>query len=490
MNRITVTTDVDAGRVSRHLYGHFAEHLGRCIYDGIWVGEDSPIANVGGIRTDIVEALKRIRIPNLRWPGGCFADDYHWMDGIGPRDQRPTLVNHHWGRVVEDNSFGSHEFLDLCEQLDTEPYICGNVGTGSVREMQQWVEYLTAPEGPMASLRADNGHPEPWKVRMWGVGNESWACGGYMRPEYYADLYRNHVAFLRNMGDNRLYKIACGPYGDDLHWTDVLMRETQPRKLMHAMGMHFYCGSGREKQPAAEFDDEDWYFLLKTALRMDELLTTQIAVMDRHDPDDRVGMLVDEWGTWHAVEPGTNERFLYQQNTMRDAVAASITLDIFHKHCRRVHGANIAQTVNVLQAMILTRGEAMLLTPTYHVFDMYSRHHDAVHLPCDVRSETVSCADVEVPALSACATRADDGSVHLTMTNLHVSREFTVSVTLHGYRGQQLEARVLCGDSPQAHNTFEEPTTLHPRDLAGVQQTDAGIEVPLPPASVAAVTLR
>lgn len=217
LNRIIVTTDVDGPQISRHIYGHFAEHLGRCIYDAIWVGEDSPIANVRGIRTDIVEALKKINIPNLRWPGGCFADDYHWMDGIGPPAQRPSLVNHHWGRVVEDNSFGTHEFMDLCEQLDTESYICGNVGTGSVQEMQEWVQYLTAPAGPMAEKHAENGHADPWKVRMWGVGNENWACGGYMRPEYYADLFRNHVAFLRNLGENRLYKIACGPYADDLH---------------------------------------------------------------------------------------------------------------------------------------------------------------------------------------------------------------------------------------------------------------------------------
>jgi alpha-N-arabinofuranosidase len=490
MSRITITADIDDGRISRHIYGHFAEHLGRCIYDGLWVGEDSPIANVRGIRTDIVEALKKIRIPNLRWPGGCFADDYHWTDGIGPRSQRPTLVNHHWGRVVEDNAFGTHEFMDLCEQLDTEPYICGNVGTGSVREMQQWVEYLTSPQGPMASLRADNGHPEPWKVRMWGVGNENWACGGYMRPEYYCDLFRNYVAFLRNLGDNRLYKIACGPYADDLHWTDVLMRETQPRKLMHAMGMHFYCGSGRDKQPATQFDEEDWYFLLRTALRMDELLTRQIAVMDRYDPDDRVGMLVDEWGTWHAVEAGTNEGFLYQQNTMRDAVAAAVTLDIFHKHSRRVHGANIAQTVNVLQAMVLTDGEAMILTPTYHVFEMYAPHHDAVHLPCHVRADTATCADIEIPSLSASATRADDGSVHLTITNLHCSRPQSVPVALHGCEGQRLEARVLHGDTLQAHNTFDAPETVTPRPFDGARRTATGLEVELPPASIVAVTIR
>lgn len=490
MPRIVVTTDADAGTISRHIYGHFAEHLGRCIYDGFWVGEDSNIPNVRGIRTDIVEALKAIKIPNLRWPGGCFADDYHWMDGIGPRDQRPTLVNHHWGKVVEDNSFGTHEFMDLCEQLGTEPYVCGNVGSGSVQEMQGWVNYLTAPDGPMADLRAENGHPDPWKVRMWGVGNENWACGGTMRPEYYADQFRQYVTYLRNQGDNRLYKIACGPYGDDLHWTDVLMRETQPRRLMHALAMHFYCGSGREKQHAIDGTEDDWYFLLNTANRMDELLRAQIAVMDRWDPDDRVGMLVDEWGTWHLVEEGTNEGFLYQQNTIRDAMAASLTLDIFNRHCRRVHGANIAQTINVLQAMVLTDDERMLLTPTYHVFEMYNAHHDATNLPCFVDAGTLGEGDTETPALSASASRADNGSVHVTMTNLSASDTTQVSVALHGLDSPKLAARLLTGDAMNSHNTFDAPTTVQPVDFDGCSPTRNGFDVEVPPRSVLAVSAR
>ncbi|MDA0337905.1 MAG: alpha-N-arabinofuranosidase, partial [bacterium] len=474
MNRIVITTDADAGQISRHIYGHFAEHLGRCIYEGLWVGEDSTIPNVRGIRTDVVDALKKIRIPNLRWPGGCFADDYHWMDGIGPRAQRPSLVNHHWGKVVEDNAFGTHEFMDLCAQLDTEPYICGNVGTGSVHEMQQWVQYLTEPEGPMADLRAQNGRVEPWKVRMWGVGNENWACGGYMRPEYYADLYRNYVAFLPTLGENRLYKIACGPYGDDLHWTEVMMRETQPRKLMHALAMHFYCGSGREKQLAVEGSEDDWYFLLNTANRMDTLLKAQIAVMDRYDPDDRVGMLVDEWGTWHLGEPDTNPGFLYQQNTMRDAVAAALTLDIFNRHCRRVHGANIAQTVNVLQAMVLTESDKMLLTPTYHVFDLYAPHHDATCLPCFVDTGSLGDGDTAVPALSASASRAEDGSVHVTMSNLSASESATVAVALHGLDVSSLQAQVLTGDAMHSHNTFAAPQTVQPVELDGLRPTRRG----------------
>ena len=488
MTRISISTDVDAGTISRHIYGHFAEHLGRCIYDGLFVGESSPIANTRGIRNDIVEALKRIRIPNLRWPGGCFADEYHWMDGIGPRDQRPTMLNTYWGRVVEDNAFGTHEFMDLCEQLGTDAYICGNVGSGTVREMQQWVEYLTAEAGPMADLRAENGRSEPWRVPFWGVGNENWGCGGHMRPEYYADLYRHYISYVRNFGDNRLYRVACGPYGEDLHWTETLMRQAGDK--FHAMGMHFYCGSGRQRQLAVEGSEDDWYFLLNTANRMDELLKAQIAVMDQHDPAGRTKMLVDEWGTWHEVETGTNPKFLYQQNTIRDAVAAALTLDIFNRHCRRVYGANIAQTVNVLQAMVLTEGDKMVLTPTYHVFEMYVPHHDAVCLPCHVDTGTLGEGDTEVPSISASASRAEDGSVHITMTNLDANKAAQVAVALHGLDASSARARLLTGEAMNSHNTFDLPDAVKPVDFDGAVLTHGDLDVAMPPRSVVAVTVH
>ncbi len=482
MPRISISTDVDAGRISRHIYGHFAEHLGRCIYDGIFVGETSAIPNTRGMRNDVVEALKRIRIPNLRWPGGCFADEYHWMDGIGPRDKRPTMVNTHWGRVVEDNSFGTHEFMDLCDQLNTDAYICGNVGSGTVREMQQWVEYLTAEAGPMADLRAENGRSKPWRVPFWGLGNENWGCGGHMRPEYYADLYRHYVSYVRNFGENHFYRVACGPYAEDLHWTETLMRQAGDK--FHAMGMHFYCGSGRKKQLALDGSEDDWYFLLHNANRMDELLKAQIAVMDHHDPSGRITLLVDEWGTWHLVEPDTNPGFLYQQNTIRDAVAASLTLDIFNRHCRRVYGANIAQTINVLQAMVLTEGDRMLLTPTYHVFEMYVPHHDAICLPCHVETDTLGEGDTETPAVSASASRAKDGSVYVTMTNLHASDPAQVSLALHGIRTSSVKARVLTGEALNSHNTFDQPDTVKPVDFTDGVLTPGSFDVEMPPRSV------
>ena len=373
VNRVIVNADQSIGTISRHIYGHFAEHLGHCIYDGFWVGEDSSIPNVRGIRTDIVEALKRIRIPNLRWPGGCFADEYHWEDGVGPRSERPTMINTHWGGVVESNAFGTHEFMDLCEQLETEPYVCGNVGSGTVREMSNWVEYLTSPSAStIANRRRENGRDEPWKVKYWGVGNENWGCGGQMRAEYYADLFRQYAVYCREYGENKLFRIAGGAPGDNYEWTRVLMREAGA--MMDGLSLHYYVETRfqehSQKNYATEFDETGWFSFLEGALRMDTLITGHSAVMDQYDPQKRVALVVDEWGAWYEVEKGTNPGFLYQQNTMRDALIASITLDIFNAHSDRVRIANLAQTINVLQAPILTDGGTIILTPTYHVFDL------------------------------------------------------------------------------------------------------------------------
>ncbi|MFO7161080.1 MAG: alpha-L-arabinofuranosidase C-terminal domain-containing protein, partial [[Clostridium] cellulosi] len=373
MSRIIVQSQKKLSKINRNIYGHFSEHLGHCIYGGIYVGENSKIPNIDGIRTDVVEALKHIKIPVLRWPGGCFADEYHWKDGIGPKENRKKMVNTNWGGVVEDNSFGTHEFMELCQLLGCEPYINGNLGSGTVQEMSEWVEYLTFPgQSPMADLRRKNGRDEPWKVKYFAVGNENWGGGGNMTPEYYANLYRHYQTFLKNYGDNKLYKIACGPGEDDYAWTDTVMRLAG--KYMNAISLHYYTVPGIfdiKKGSALEFDEKEYYITLKKALRIDELITKHLQIMDRYDPEHKVDLIVDEWGTWYDVEPGTNPGFLYQQNTMRDALVAALTLNIFNHHSDRITMANIAQTVNVLQAVILTNGEKMILTPTYHVFDLY-----------------------------------------------------------------------------------------------------------------------
>jgi alpha-N-arabinofuranosidase len=363
-NRLTVNVDGGEHTISRHIYGHFAEHLGRGVYGGVWVGEQSAIPNTRGIRNDVANALKNIRIPNLRWPGGCFADEYHWMDGIGP--QRPKMVNTNWGGVVEDNSFGTHEFLDLCEQLGCEPYISGNLGSGSVDEMSKWIEYIAFDgESPMANLRKSHGREKPWKIRFWGVGNESWGCGGNMTPEFYSDQYRRYATFCRNYGDSRLYRIACGANAADYKWTETLMKNAG--KQMQGLSLHYYTiptGNWGRKGSATQFDEAEYFSAISNTLFMDELITAHSAIMNRYDPQKRVGLITDEWGIWTDAEPGTTPGFLYQQNTLRDAILAAVNLNIFNAHCDRVKMANIAQTVNVLQAVILTDGEKMILTPT------------------------------------------------------------------------------------------------------------------------------
>jgi len=351
-------------------------------------------------------------VPVLRWPGGCFADEYHWQDGIGPRTERPSIVNTHWGSVVEDNQFGTHEFFDLCEMIGTEPYICGNVGSGTVQEMEQWIEYITFDgSSPMANLRRKNGRDEPWRLPYFGVGNENWGCGGSMRPEYYADLYCRYQSYVRNLSGNTIFKIACGPNGADYGWTEVLMREAA--RYMHGLSLHYYTepGTWNGKGSATGFDESAWFSTLSKCPRMEELIRRHGTIMDRYDPDKHVGFIVDEWGTWFDVEPGTNPAFLYQQNTLRDALVAGLTLNIFNNHCDRVQMANLAQTVNVLQALILTDGASMITTPTYHVFDMYQAHQGAILLPCFLESDLYTLNDKQMPQLSASASSAVDGKV-------------------------------------------------------------------------------
>jgi len=481
---IIVNADLAAGTIDKNIYGHFAEHLGRCIYEGIWVGKDSEIPNTRGIRKDVVEALRALEIPVLRWPGGCFADEYHWKDGIGPAEQRPAMVNTHWGGVVENNHFGTHEFLDLCEMIGAEPYICGNVGSGTVQEMQQWVEYITCEGGRMADLRSENGRTEPWILKYFGVGNENWGCGGRMRPEYYADLYRRYQTYIRNFGDNKIFKIACGPSGDDYRWTEVMMREAG--KMMHGLALHYYTKSRGQRDFATGFSENQWFTTMKKTLFMEELIQKHCAVMDRYDPSGRVALIVDEWGTWHEVEPGTNPRFLYQQNTMRDALVAGINLNIFNSYCKRVKMANIAQTVNVLQAMVLTDGAKMLLTPSYHVFEMYRAHHGATLLDLHLKR----CPEYEnrgevIPQVSVSASMDNKGAVNISLCNLHPVRTVPVTCELRGMKPGRVEGGILAAAEIDAHNTFDEPTRVRPADFGAASLSGGNLETELPPACVA-----
>ncbi len=474
------------GRINRNIYGHFSEHLGRCIYQGFFVGKDSPIPNVNGMRTDVVEAMKHIKTPVLRWPGGCFADEYHWEDGVGPQESRKRMVNTHWGYVVEDNSFGTHEFMELCSQLGCEPYVNGNVGSGTVREMSEWVEYLNSDgDSSVVRRRWENGRKDPWGVKYWGVGNENWGCGGHMRPEYYADEFRRYQTYCRNYGENRLVRIACGANADDYRWTEVLMERAG--RYMDALTLHYYtvCNEWKHKGSATQFDVPAFYRTLKKASFMETLVTRHGEIMNQYDPEKRVGLIVDEWGCWHDVEPGTNPGFLYQQNTMRDALVAALTLNIFNRHCDRIVMANLAQTVNVLQSVILTEGDKMVLTPTYHVFDLYKAHQDAEEIACFTESDTVGEGEWTMEQVTASAS-VKDGVTTVTLANLSCDKP--VTVTIRGMEAKEAAGRVLCG-AMDAYNDFDH-SPLQPEELKGIEVSSDAVQVTLPPCAVAAVELR
>jgi alpha-N-arabinofuranosidase len=478
--------------VNKNIYGHFAEHLGRGIYEGIWVGPDSKIPNTRGIRNDVVAALKELNIPVLRWPGGCFADEYHWKNGIGPRERRPAMINTHWGGVTENNHFGTHEFMDFCEQIGAAPCICGNVGSGSVQEMMEWVEYITSDaSSPMANLRRENGREKPWKLPYFGIGNESWGCGGTMRPEFYADNYRRYNTFVKNYAGNRIYRIAGGANGFDYRWTEVLMAEAQ--RHMNGLSLHYYTvpsGDWGRKGSATRFGEEQWFATMRQALRMTELLDRHSAIMDKQDPQKRIGLIVDEWGTWYDVEPGTNPGFLYQQNTLRDALVAGSTLNLFNTHCDRVKMANIAQMINVLQAMILTDKEKIALTPTYYVFEMYTAHHDAKLLPTELQSPDYQLGDQKVPALNVSASRDTAGKIHITLCNLNPTAAAELVCQLQGAKPQKLSGRVLTASEMTAHNTFEKPDDLKPAEFNGGQVAGDGFTLSLPAKSVVVLEIE
>lgn len=491
MTKLYVNTQKEKGKINKEIYGHFSEHLGRCIYEGIFVGEDSPIPNTNGMRNDVVAALKEIRVPVLRWPGGCFADEYHWKDGIGEKAKRKKMVNTHWGGVVEDNSFGTHEFMELCRQLGCESYINGNVGSGTVQEMSEWVEYMTFDGiSPMADLRKENGHKEPWQVHYFGVGNESWGCGGNMLPEYYANEYRRYQTYVREYQQNKIYKIACGPSEGDYEWTEKLMQ--MAGKFMNGLSLHYYTlptGNWQQKGSATEFDTETYYITLKKTFFMEELIRKHSAIMDRYDPEKKVGLIVDEWGTWYDVEPGTNPGFLYQQNTMRDAMVAAVNLNLFNLNCERVQMANIAQMVNVLQAVILTEGERMVKTPTYYAFDLFKHHQDAELL----ESSLFGCGEIEtpegsVPQITQSVSSDKEGKIHMTIANLSADQSCHMESILSQGKIREVEAEILSGDIHDK-NTFDQPEKVKKKAFEIREADNDTIRFEIPPCSLVHLAL-
>lgn len=484
--------------IPKEIYGQFAEHLGTCIYGGLWVGENSSIPNTSGYRNDVLQALKELKIPVLRWPGGCFADEYHWMDGIGPKENRPRMVNNNWGGTVEDNSFGTHEFLNLCELLECEPYVSMNVGSGTVQETAQWVEYMTAADGPMAKLRKQNGRENPWRVKYIGVGNESWGCGGNMRPEYYADLYRRYQTYCRSYNGNRLFKIASGSGEYDLHWTETMMK--QAGNHMNGLSLHYYTVAGwsGSKGSATKFSDEDYYWTMGKCLDIENCLKEHIKIMDKYDPRKRVALMVDEWGTWWDEEPGTIRGHLYQQNTMRDAFVAALSLNVFHKYTDRIKMANIAQIANVLQSMILTKEDKMVLTPTYYVFKMYNVHQNATYVPLDITCEQRQVRarmgrDGEqrtLPIVSVTASKAMDGTLYVSLSNVDLKEKNEVTIDLGNVQAKSVSGEILTCKNIADMNTFEQPDVVKTETFKGAKLSKGKLVVKLPAMSIVTLAVK
>ena len=487
----TLRADQPGPEVSRYLFGQFAEHLGYGIYGGIWVGEDSKIPNTRGYRNDVVAALKELQVPVVRWPGGCFADEYYWRDGIGPRGQRRVKINTHWGGVTEPNSFGTHEFMDFAELIGTDAYVSGNTGSGSPREMAEWVEYMTYEGGSsLAEERRANGRDKPWKVPFFGIGNEMWGCGGHMTPEHAANLHRQYQTFVKVPAGTEVTKVAAGANGDDYNWTEVMMKIAGGH--MDALSVHYYTvpGGWPPRASSFEFDEQAWIDTLASAEKVDELLRRHIEVMDKYDPEGKVDLYLDEWGTWYEAYPGTNPGFLQQQNTLRDALVAAIHFDAMSRYAKRVKMANIAQMVNVLQAMILTEDGKMVLTPTYHAFEMYKPWQDATHLPFELKAPQYRHGGTSVPAVHGSAVRARDGHVYVALSNLDPNRAVDISASLAGVQPTAVSGRVLTADAITAHNTFDQPEAIRPVAFDGARIAGSTLQVELPARSLVVLRLQ
>lgn len=503
---VTVQADRAGPKINRHIFGQFAEHLGTGIYGGVWVGPDSPIPNVRGIRSDVVAALKQISVPNVRWPGGCFADEYHWRDGIGDPAKRRVTVNSNWGGSIENNAFGTHEFFDFIEQIGAEAFVSINVGSGSYKEAADWVAYMTADTRNTAGQeRAANGRTEPWKIRFLGIGNESWGCGGNMRPEYYADELKRYARFARNYhpaqqsfpnpanpsaplpNPDQMLRVAVGPSDGDTAYTEGVMKAWKGRDWswsIEGLSLHSYT---LVKWPpvydSVNFAEKEYAELIQSTLLMDERLRTHSAIMDKYDPEKKVPLIVDEWGVWLAKLPGSPEGFLQQQNSLRDGIIAALNFNIFARHADRVQGANIAQMVNVLQALILTDGPKMVLTPTYHIHKMYRPFQDATLVPVTFDAGQYRQGDVTLPRVDAVAVRATDGKLWLSLVNLDPAKPAEMRLAIPGVKARSAAGTVLTAAKVNSINSFDAPEAVKPQPIAG-RVAGGAVTVRLPAKSV------
>ena len=487
-------------KIDRNIFGQFAEHLGHGIYEGIWVGPDSPIPNTRGIRNDVVAALRAIKVPNVRWPGGCFADEYHWRNGIGP--QRVITLNPNWGGVIEPNTFGTHEFMDFLDQIDAQAYVSVNVGSGTPREAAEWLEYMTtAQPTTLAKERAANGHPAPYGVAFLGVGNESWDCGGNMTPDYYLSQLKIYSRFVRNFNPEQqekqqMLKIAVGPGGGEprwTEWTEAIMKAYQHHTWswdINGLSMHSYTVvKWPPSYASVGFGETEYAQILKSTLDMNDLIATHSAIMDKYDPQKKVALVVDEWGAWYAPLPGSHPGFLVQQNSLRDAVLAALNLNIFARHADRVRMANIAQMINVLQAMILTDKEKMVLTPTYYVYKMYVPFQDATSVPVTYDAGNFTHGNITLPRVDAIAARDASGKLWLEITNIDPDQPVEIEVSLAGAAAKSSSGQTLTAPKVDSVNTFDAPNTVVPKPVSAAVQ-GGRLTLKLEPKSVTVVSVE
>ncbi|HVY86354.1 MAG TPA: alpha-L-arabinofuranosidase C-terminal domain-containing protein [Caulobacterales bacterium] len=497
---LTIQARNAGATINRDIFGQFAEHLGAGIYGGVWVGPDSPIPNVRGIRTDVVQALRALHVPNVRWPGGCFADEYHWRNGVGPRAQRSPTINANWGGVNESNQFGTDEFFDFIDQIGSEAYVSINVGSGTVKEAADWLDYMTGDGSTALSReRVANGHRDPYRIHMLGIGNESWGCGGSMRPEFYVDQLKMYSRFVRNYnpaqreGASVMHRIAVGADGADTAYTEAVMSAWKNRTWawdIEGLSLHFYTVGGPwpPHYDSVNFGVQDYAPMVADTLRLESIVSANAAIMDRYDPEKKIGLMVDEWGVWLAALPHTNPGFLQQQNSLRDAIIAALDLNIFARHADRVRGANIAQMINVLQSMVITDGPRMVLTPTYHVFRMYAPFQDAALIPVSFSAGTVHVGGADLPRVDAVAARDRNGVLWLAITNIDPEHEASLSVAIPGATVRGASGEVLTAARVNAINTFDAPDGVRPRPISAL--VSAGrVSLTLPSKSVTVLRL-
>ena len=506
---LEVDADSQGPEISRHIFGQFVEHLGSNVYGGIWVGPESTIPNVRGIRKDLVDALKEIRVPNVRWPGGCYAEEYHWRNGIGPAEDRPATLNIAWGNVIETNAFGTHEFFDFAEQIGAETFLNINMASGTVQEAVEWVEYVTSGHPTaMAKLREANGRKEPWQVNYLGLGNEVWACGGAMSAEGYIEEMKRYAMFVRNLhpeqmapnrfvpSKNPMVRIAVGPgEGEGYeHYTEEVMKawvNKESRWGIEGLSLHKYTMGprGAMQDPSENFGEADYAAFLESTYEMEDFIEKHIAIMDKYDPDNKLILAVDEWGVWLRPMEGTNMLFLQQQNSLRDAIVGALHLNMFARNADRIKLANVAQLANVLQSMILTDGEEMVLTPTYHIFKMYVPFQDANALPIKLKQGRYKFENIELPQVDGIAAKTKDGQVYVALTNLDPTKEASISFDIDGFKASKAVGEVLTAPAVDSINTFDAPEVVVPKTVS-TQSKNGELLIVLPPKSVSVLRLE